>query len=77
MARWRRTACQECNGTGLVVHYVGVDFEGADDCSRCWGSGSAYVSEGGAIARYPGHEFVGFDRALFATCDPTTEEGSE
>jgi hypothetical protein len=60
---WKQIACPNCGGHGIVSHYSygpdGVDFDGADECKRCSGSGELWLSPKGRIAQYPGGPFVG------------------
>lgn len=55
MKPWKREPCFTCGGHGLVTALGGE----AAECPCCEGSGSLYVSKGGAIARWPGGPFVG------------------
>ena len=55
MKVWKRESCFGCGGHGLVMALGGE----AAECDVCEGSGAVYVSEGGAIAKWPGGPFVG------------------
>lgn len=58
---WRVVSCSACGGHGLVSKYTidGSDFEGADECGVCMGSGRIWATPKGALARWPGGPFVG------------------
>lgn len=60
MAKWQRVSCYECDGHGVVSDYGnGEDFYGAKECNRCGGVGTVSISNGGAIAQYPGGPLIG------------------
>ena len=63
VTEWKQIACPNCGGHGIVSHYSygpgGVDFEGADECKQCSGSGELWLSPKGMLALYPGGPFVG------------------
>jgi RecJ-like exonuclease len=64
---WRTIPCDRCNGHGVVAVYSASDFDGADFCPLCGGSGETWVSPKGRIADYPGGPFRGrVERAEFA-----------
>lgn len=59
--KWELVACHDCSGHGLVSSYTfdGGDFQGADECDTCMGSGRLWCSPKGALANWPGGRFVG------------------
>jgi hypothetical protein len=59
MSRPQRINCLTCHGHGLVCDYRGSDFNGADPCPDCGGTGSVTVYGSGRLAAYPGGPFVG------------------
>ena len=56
---WHKETCSQCGATGMVAHYSASDFEGAIECSACWGTGGYWVSPKGRMAICPGGPFLG------------------
>lgn len=59
MVIWKRTRCYNCDGHGIVASYSCNDFEGADECNICAGSGSIAISPKDRLAKWPGGPFLG------------------
>ena len=59
MTTWTKESCVECGGHGLVSSYSFDDFEGAQDCHVCDGSGAIFVSDKNRLAKWPGGPFLG------------------
>lgn len=66
MGKWTQRRCDSCGGHGQVSSYTidGGDFNGADECRDCNGSGVIWRSPKGSLAQYPGGPFIGRDTAL-------------
>lgn len=53
---WTAEPCHRCGGHGIVSVYSAYDFEGADFCPVCGGSGRVWRT-GKVVAVYPGGPF--------------------
>lgn len=60
-SKWKKLKCDNCDGHGQRSTYTidGGDFQGADECKTCGGSGTIWRSPQGSLAQYPGGPFVG------------------
>jgi len=51
--------CIYCNGSGLIIDYIGEP----DECAKCGGSGVNWAYQSGKIARNYAGPFVDFIKA--------------
>lgn len=68
--KWRTIRCSNCGGQGMVCIYSYEDFDGAEDCLQCNGSGQIFIRPSGHLFLYPGGKAIGRDtKEAYLTAD--------